>query len=118
MASRRSRGKSRFKRRRAHAVLTKGRPGLLAQVASITGRPLYPHQKAAVEAVLHKGEMVLPATTTHMLSEVPKRAACPVCCKRQKVKRDGTMGRHDIDSGYEGDRTECAGTGRKWNEQS
>lgn len=49
----------------------------------------------------------------HILSrpaEPPARAKCRHCSKSQKVKKDGTFGKHD---GIRGG--ECAGVGEAWN---
>lgn len=44
---------------------------------------------------------------------VPKRSKCPECGFSHKVRKDGTMSRHDI---YYGDQaTQCEGTGQPWN---
>jgi len=94
MASRRSRGRSRYQRRRAHAVLTKGRPGLVAAAAGL-GVKLQPYQEEILRTV----------TRTH-------RATCPGCGNREKVKKDGTMGKHT--SAYGGSQPrDCPGVGRK-----
>lgn len=109
--SRRSRGKSRFERRKAHAVLTKGRANLVAAVEQIIEKPLQPHQKERTVAALAEAEKV----QHHALSSVPARAVCPRCERSQKVKRDGTMGRHDVIAG-DGVPVQCRGTGEKWND--
>lgn len=69
MASRRARSRGRYQRRRAHAVLTKGRPGLLATV---------------------KGDLALVADVVTS----PSRTTCPECGTRQKVRKNGTIGAH------------------------
>lgn len=46
-------------------------------------------------------------------AETPTRAACPSCGYRQKVRKDGTMSRHDV--GSETAR-ECPGSGKQWND--
>lgn len=43
----------------------------------------------------------------------PSRAKCPSCGFSQKVRKDGTMSRHDVYLGS--DPRECDGTGKKWN---
>lgn len=92
MASRRSRGRSRYQRRRSHAVLTKGRPGLVAATKQL-GLDLTPIQEEILRTVVN-------------------RATCPGCGNREKVKRDGTMGKHT--SSYGGaERRDCPGVGRK-----
>lgn len=95
MASRRSRGRSRYQRRRAHAVLTKGRPSLVAFAATKLGVDLQPHQERILEAV----------------SKRTVRATCPGCGNQERVKKDGTMGKHT--SAYGGRRQDCPGVGRK-----
>lgn len=45
-------------------------------------------------------------------AETPTRANCPSCGFRHKVRKDGTMSRHDV---FVGDQaTECTGTGTHW----
>jgi hypothetical protein len=95
MSSRRSRGRSRYQRRRAHAVLTKGRPGLVATAAAL-GLDLYPHQEAGLQLALRRTE----------------RATCPGCGNQERVKKDGTMGKHTSAYGGTG-RRDCSGVGRK-----
>lgn len=45
--------------------------------------------------------------------EPPKRAKCPSCGFSQKVRKDGTMSRHDVFIGS--DPQQCEGTGKQWN---
>lgn len=85
---------------------TGARPGLVAAAEAVLEQPLQPYQKQILEGIEERAQH-------HALSSVPVRAACPECGFSQKVKRDGTMGRHDV--GTETKR-QCAGTGRKWND--
>lgn len=95
MASRRARGRSRYQRRRAHAVLTKGRPGLVAFAQTQLGIDLQPHQQAVLEAL-----------------KPGSRTTCPGCGNQERVKRDGTMGKHT--SAYGGTkRRDCPGVGER-----
>lgn len=43
----------------------------------------------------------------------PSRAKCPTCGFSQKVRKNGTMSRHDVYVGS--DPRECEGSGRNWN---
>lgn len=95
MASRRSRGRSRYRRRRAHAVLTKGRPTLVASAHAL-GLDLQPHQESILAAISKR-------STT-------RREVCPVCGNRERVKKDGTMGLHT--ASIDGKRQDCPGVGR------
>lgn len=46
---------------------------------------------------------------------VPARAKCPTCGFSQKVRKDGTMSRHDVYFGSQDtDRKQCEGTGQPW----
>lgn len=47
-----------------------------------------------------------------VVPEQPTRANCPSCGFRHKVRKDGTMSRHDVF--YGSDATECSGTGQRW----
>lgn len=108
MASRRARGKKRYDRRRAHAVMTAGRPGLVAAVS--TGKDGGKTVRFAIHNDL--GTVVDRETNFPALAAPPSRSQCPECGSSQKVRRDGTMGKHTY--GSEG--RACAGTGRKWND--
>lgn len=98
MASRRSRGKARYQRRRAHVLAVAGaRPGLVAAAEAVLEQPLQPYQKQILEGI----------------EERAKRKPCPECGLSQKVKRDGTMGTHSVTTETPGVRRVCEGTGRK-----
>lgn len=43
----------------------------------------------------------------------PSRSKCPQCGFSQKVRKDGTMSRHDVYAGSTP--SECVGTGKQWN---
>lgn len=47
------------------------------------------------------------------LETPPSRAKCPSCGFSQKVRKNGTMSRHDVYVGS--DPRECEGSGRNWN---
>lgn len=106
--SRRSRGKSRFERRRKHAVITKGRSTLVAAAEAVLDKPLLPHQKEILKGIEERAK-----PQHHALSSVPTRAPCPECGYSQKVKRDGTMGTH-LTGKTIADK-QCPGTGKRYN---
>lgn len=86
--------------RKVKAVAESARPTVAAFVKEELGVDLQPYQEAVVK---------------RMFSDIPKRAKCPVCSTSQKVKRDGTMGRHDVvrNAGIS-EAHQCAGTGKRW----
>ena len=59
----------------------------------------------------HADGVVLGAPTASYVA-VPTRSKCPSCGFSHKVRKDGTMSRHDV---YYGDQpTQCEGTGQPW----
>lgn len=52
------------------------------------------------------------ADTELVAQEPPSRTKCPSCGFSQKVRKDGTMSRHDVFVGS--NPSQCPGTGRPW----
>ncbi len=44
--------------------------------------------------------------------EIPSRAKCPSCGFSQKIRKNGTMSRHDVFVGS--DPSQCEGSGQRW----
>lgn len=69
---------------------------------------IHPHQRYGVDLVTNS-----PSMQDLVDDAVPARSKCPVCHFSHKVRKDGTMSRHDV---YHGDQaTQCEGTGQPWN---
>lgn len=94
--------KRKHARRRAHAVrpttvVNHGRPGLVGAIKEVLDVDLYPHQERVLEEVL---------------GPTPGRALCPACGYSQRVRKDGTIGSHDVRLRVPGVKLQCEGTGR------
>lgn len=107
--------KRRLARARAHQQKT--RTSVVGFIEKELGQPLAPWQKDVVKQVLpgsDEKEQVAENLTKLQaeVNGVPSRAKCPECGFSQKVRKDGTMSRHDVFLGSEPQ--ECKGTGQRW----
>lgn len=94
--------KRRILRARAHQKKT--RTSAVGFVEKQLGTELLPWQKDAVKAVAAKVE-----------EEPPTRATCPSCGTRQKVRKDGTFGKHRTTLASDPlEAVDCAGIGQRW----
>ena len=103
------------KRRRLHGKTTSRRVRPVEQ-KHVDQTSTYIEDLEPVAMALPDGRYIPanpPSMRTLVDDVVPARAKCPVCNFSHKVRKDGTMSRHDV---YYGDQpTQCEGTGQPWN---
>lgn len=118
--------KRRLKRAHAHQAFCKGREQFYRALELAGGQPLAPYQRRLVKTVLaEQTDSLKNFTPTHAdtdfgtieLETPPSRAKCLSCGFSQKVRKDGTFGKHDaiVVRGSLTMKNECLGVGKQWN---
>lgn len=101
--------KRRLQRAHAHQALAKGRDQF--HNAFTHSMPMIEKENLALTPPPRPERQPDPQlVTTIEASQIPTRTKCPTCGFSQKVRKDGTMSRHDIFVGS--DAQQCEGTGK------